>query len=454
MKLRFGFNHKRNTMSFPDIPFDVTPTKIRHRLTNTSDWIEVIGTAMNVPDTDRVVHTVEIEGLSPDTSYEFQTSVSAKDVYLTWKNDPTNSIVIHWQTLKPFTKRYTGSFYTSVTHKFKTIPATLNTEQFQAAQISDTHGGGDYMKDVYTRIGQHPNIRVVFHSGDMATGNGGEASPSTWYSFFDALNSLKDSQGHIIPLLPALGNHEVWGGYSGIQYADNAGYKPNFETGERGDAEWYYCFFPSFLETGYAKHDCGDYLTIWQIDPGITTKMDEGQDVWLDDTMMARENVPTKIVSLHYNPWTAGRRVMFGLNTLTRQILAPIWEKYQPLVFTGHDHVWSISPPIKGGAIDQPAIDYEEGTYYLGAGTANTGVQAGRNPHTKWWIEDSIATVWQKFDFEDSGLEQREAHPDDGTTFDWQEGSHYWLVTCDYNQKTMTAYNSYNEVIHSFTLQS
>src|SRR5699024_5900678 len=158
-----------------------------------------------------------------------------------------------------------------------------------------------------------------------------------------------------------------------------AGNKPNFETGERGDTEWYYCFFPTFLEQGYSVHKFGNYLSVYMLDP-ISTKLDQGQDVWMADTMQEDTNAH-QIMSLHYNPYPGGRR---DLDTHyvkdIREIWAPIWEKHKPLVLTGHDHVMCKTVPIKNGLRDD-----EIGTVYIGSGTSgNTWARDGFNPHAKW----------------------------------------------------------------------
>jgi len=459
MIYRYGFRPFNSRVTpFPDLPFDTSPTMLRYRIAGMTSWSNVDGTAMNVPDTNRVVHTVEISGLEEDTSYEFQLSTNALATYCTWKNDPSTSMVVHWHSGKPFTKRYNSS-YTQTIQKFKTAPRTIS-EKIAIAQVSDTHGGGSVTESVFRRIGLIDNMRCIVHSGDIATGNGGASSPLTWYGFFDALEHARDTGGHIIPLLVTPGNHEVLDGNSGVQYREGVGIKPNFQTKERGDAEWYYCFFPTFPGlTGYGNITFGDYLSVWKLDPGVTTRMDTGQDVWLAQTMQEKQYIPNKVVSLHYPPWPAGRRYMGGYTQAIQNQLLPIWEQHQPIVFSGHDHVFSVSPPIKGGTIETSGINVDEGTYYLGSGTTGEAMQPGRNPYTKWWIDIGIGSEWEYFDYEKAetgGLttEPRPPHPEDGKSFDWQEGSHFWVMEMDYTQKTMTAYNPYDEIIHSFTVDN
>lgn len=414
------FNYKEissvnRDIEFEDIPFSTVETKARYREDGGNDWVETKGIAMNVPDTNRVVHTVEIEGLEQDKRYEFQLSTGTQVVYLTWKDNPCTSIVIHWHTTKPLKESYTNGFANEI-RKFKTLPETLNNS-IKFAQTSDTHGGG-LEKQIYEQIANIGDVRGIIHSGDMATGNGGEVRPLTWYTFFNGLQNAVNSDGTIIPIIPALGNHEIWRGHAGTQWSPEFGKKPNFETGKRGDAEWYYCFFPSFLEQGYAKHTFGDYLTVWQLDPGITTRLDEGQDTWLSTTM-SDDNSAHKIVSLHYSPYSAVRDPSLNYITDVREKIPPIVENYKTLVLTGHDHILKKTVPIKNGQED------EDGVVYIGSGPSGTShTHSAFDPTKTWWLDDVIATGYR-----DSAREG----------FDVDNVVHFWLIDINYSSRSVSA---------------
>lgn len=446
-RLRFNsFNKRRVLKRYDDVTFDTAKTKLRYRETGETNWINVEGSAMNVPDTNRVVHTVNLNGLTPDTKYEFQLSTSFETArYLTWKGNPSTSIVVHWHTLKPFTKDYSNGFADKVMY-FKTAPLILSGD-INFVQISDTHGGARN-HDIFENIAEKDNIAGIIHSGDMATGNGGLAGPKTWYTFFDALNKAVNSDGTIIPILPNLGNHEIYNGYSGTHWwkEEHIGKKPDFENGIRADSEWYYCFFPSFLEQGYSVHKFGNYLSIYQLDV-VTTKLDEGQDLWLSETLEEDSN-SHKLISLHYSPYTAGRRSQ-NTNYIkdVREILVPIWENHKPLVMVGHEHVLSKTVPIKNNQID------EEGAVYIGSGPSGNRDRSGLNPHTKWWLEFSKASEWKYYEFEmTTGTDDyREPHPEDGREFTFEEVNNWWHIRISNKSRTMTAYDLNKDDVYSFT---
>lgn len=467
MKLRFNSRNRRITGGSNPTPptvietgaFAKRSTSLLYREEGSTSWQSAEGMAMNVPDTNRIVHTVELTGLQEDSIYEFRLfDKETPTVYTTFNGNPSSSIVIHWHTFQPHLDSYEG-VYSDVIQKCRTLPSTLTTS-IKFAQLSDTHGTheGVYNTQIFEDIASR-DVRCMIHSGDLATGDGGE-SPNTWYTFFNALKSAVDSDGCIIPILPNLGNHEILLGSSGIQYDSNnvVGIKPNFETHERGDAEWYFCFFPKFPGLqGYGVIDFGDYASVWQLDPGISTHTNQGQQTWLADTLSERSTIPHKLISLHYSPFPIGRRTMSRAFNEPRRDFAPVYEPYRPLVMTGHEHVWGLTVPILGGSMDiNEAYEDPNGVVYIGSAPAGTSHREGRNPHTKWWIKDSRALIWDKFDYEEIGYtpdmwnEEREPHEADGTTFTFEEVNNWWLIELENDKRTMTAYDLNKNEIYSF----
>lgn len=435
--------------------FQAAPTFLEYRPVSGGRWRTADGVARRVPDTDRVVHTVEVTGLTPDTMYEFRTAATALATYLTWSGDPTSTMVVHWHTRQPLSPYLVLG---SPVRRFRTMPTTLDT--LRIAQIGDTHGDPNAAA-VFTALAAR-DPRFVLHPGDIANADGGSNPPDTWYSFFDTLQHAVDTSGCIIPIIPTIGNHEVLGGGSGAQWAGaEYGNKPDFDAHTRGDAEWYYSFFPAFPGlTGYGLLDFGDYLSVWALDPGISTRWDEGQLDWLNATLAARQHVPHRLVNLHYGPWPAGRRVMANYYRDTQPVLCPILEdRGVRLVLTGHEHVLSRTVPITGGSYlagGADGTDLESGVVYVGAGPGGAAVRDGRNPHTKWWIHDSRASEWVRYDFEIAPAnplwdETREPHVDDGTTFTDAEVTHFWEVDLTPSGRTVRAIDGNGATWDEFT---
>jgi len=199
-----------------DGPFARRPTILQYREAGTTNpWLAASGIARLVPDTDRVVHTVELNSLTPDSQYEFRLPEGeVPAVYTTFAHDPTTSVVVHWQTYQPHpAAAYTGPFG-SEQYKCRTFPAEL-AGSLRVAQISDTHGHANTNEKLIGDIAARGS-RLIIHSGDLATGNGGDAGPGTWYTFFDALNAARDADGCIIPILPTLPRNQRWRRWSSM----------------------------------------------------------------------------------------------------------------------------------------------------------------------------------------------------------------------------------------------
>ena len=455
--LRAGGRIGGATPRDPEPAFSSRVTQLRYRPTSGGSWTVVPGVARLVPDTDRVVHTVSLTGLTPDTAYEFEVpEYVTSAAYLTLQGDPTTTMTVHWHTYQPHPLGDYAPAFSSLKRKFRTFPATLPAEGIRLAQITDTHGRAGNVDTFQALANQQ--VQAFIHTGDVATGNGGADGPGTWYIYFDALNHAVDADGFMIPGAYTLGNHDILNGAGGTQWTGPGyGVKPDFDTHTRGDAEWYYSFFPQFPGlVGYGLFEFGDYAALWLIDPGISTTLEGAQTDWLANTLAAHAAVPHRLVGLHYPPWPAGRR-SGGVNytAYLRETMCPVWEPYQPLVMAGHDHVWAKTVRIKGGTLEAGADD-PDGTVYLMSGSSGSSAQPGRNPRTKWWIDgDSRATSWAQLPFEEleSNPEYREPHPDDDTTFPQEEVQNWALIELQSGERTVTSYDFTGGVIRSFSQQ-
>lgn len=435
--------------------FETRPTYLEYREAGSATWLVETGTARRVPDTDRVVHHVKLSGLSPDTTILFRLpDYETLAWYVTYEDDPTTTLTVHWHTTQPMPDGgYTEPVSASLEFASYTMPATLPVDGLRIAQISDTHGR-DANHDHLSRLAER-GARLIVHSGDMATGNGGEAGPGTWYIWFEAMKAAMDSQDRLIPLIAAIGNHEAWAGGSGIQWTEggHVGNKPDFDLHVRGDTEWYYCFYPSYPGlTGYGVLDFGDYLSLWTLDPGISTRWDEGQSDWLAATLAARSTVPHRLVSMHYSPWPTGRRMMVPYVRTTRSLIGPILQAGGVrLVLVGHEHVLSKTVAVNDwGELDHQTTKFADpdGVVFVGSGPGGGGARSGRNPATKWWIDDSRPSEIEYYEFEQDsfpssspGYEPREPHPDDGTTYTEDEVSHFWEIDLTDTGRTVRAVN-------------
>lgn len=444
-----------------DTAFGARITSILMRKKGDEEWVKAFGIARLVPDTDRVVHTVELTELEEDTEYEFRLlDLPTPTFYTTINGDPSDSQVVHWHTFQPHPASNYQESYSSDIKQLKTFPKVL-TGNMRFGHMTDTHGFSEAFADMAAR-----DVRCIIHSGDIASGNGGELSPASWYLFFNSIVNAIDSSGNIIPFLANLGNHEIWAGNSGMEWSsEEIGVKPNFTTNKRGDAEWYYCFFPTFPGLrGYGAVHFGNYASIFQLDPGITTYVEGEQTEWLKREFIERQDVPHKIVSFHYSLFQNGRRRAQSYYNVIRQAWAHTFEENKALMLAGHSHVSGKTVPILSGdgAMINSGYEDPEGIVYLVAASGNVNTpQPARNPNTKWWLDTARGSVWGYFDFEQEDYdgpeftkENRPPHATDGTTFETNKVLGWWEIEIENTKRTMRYHNLDKEMVDEFVQDS
>lgn len=445
-------------------PYQTADTRVMVRAEGASSWTEYTGTAMTVPNVNRVVHTVHVTGLTPGTTYEFRLPDAFPQAwYIVADTDASHGFYIHWHTFIPLLE---GGYdqlpiNETVTFKTYTMPATLSGSE-NIGIISDCHGSGLNL-GMFSQVASYDPFLIVY-SGDMATGDGGNRPPDTWYVLFEAMKQLVDSQGRLIPQIPNPGNHEAWRGRSGLEHDTNesSGFKPDFEAGERGDMEWYYCFFPSNPGLrGFSVTDCGDYLSVFSIDPGISTRFAgpaDDQMAWIVDEGLARNSIPHKLATFHFPMWEPGRRNT-ATGRRTRHYVGPaLMTAGIRAAAQGHDHNAYYTPYIANfewrdhQRSDIGPVAFGEGIRMFGAGSMSS-TRGGRVPATKWWIEESVS-YYTYYDFEQADsdvalsnplharLELRDPHPDDDLPWpDEDEIRNFWIMNITPSDRSYTGVN-------------
>ena len=418
--------------------YQSTTTQLEYRPIGESGWVAATGVARNLVWSNRAVHAVEITGLSPNTDYEIRLAGSPVVVYLRWIRDPTTTMVVHWHTEGPLPAGGYGSPSSGTPiYRFRTMPVTLPPGGVKIAHLTDTHSGREQVRHLVAQAAAR-DPHFMFHTGDFANADRADNIP-TWLEWWDTyFEEAVDSEGRLIPLIPNTGNHDTYTGGVGKMLLDVQGVRPDFHgnTPPRDaenvpgnpDTVIYSIMFhnPNYDTEGHDKSivlDFGDWLSLWQLD--MTTETKEANSRFLDDTFPPRAGVPHKILGGHYSPYPAGRRYDY-YHEYVRDTWVPKLEQYGVDTFTGHEHVWAVSPPIKGG---QPDPD---GIYHLGQGTSGAQEREGQNPNAdgKWWIEGVRAIRYEYYPWEQDPESPyyRPPHPDDNNTFPEGNVWHTWEI--------------------------
>jgi hypothetical protein len=307
------------------------------------------------PTTTMTIQWVGAVGETADTTIRY-----APNLLGPWQAQPTTPQPYPMTDLKVFRAELTelepGTSYwfrigrSSPTYRFRTMPAkATNTIHFIT--------GGDCGVNVHTVANnaqaarQDPMFAVV--GGDLGYDDGRSVEISLAF-LRNYSKYMVGREGHLIPLVTCIGNHEVNGGYN----------KP------REKAPFYYALFDGlYPETGFATLDFGDYLSLVLLDTAHTTPIDGLQADWLEKTLKERVDHPNVLVVNHVPAYPSfrpseGSQGKGGTGAGNRKYWVPLFQKYRvPVVLEHHDHTFKRTKPLIDGLAD------DNGVLYLGDGS-------------------------------------------------------------------------------------
>ncbi|WP_437187141.1 fibronectin type III domain-containing protein [Planctomicrobium sp. SH668] len=263
--------------------------------------------------TDHKLHRLEVEGLQPNTDYQFRVSG------------------------------------TTEVRKFRTMPSHA-TDTIQWVSGGDCGTGSACRKVNAIAAMQDPRFALI--GGDLAYDNG--KSPDTFTKFLrNYHSSMVDSAGRTIPMITCIGNHEVEG-----------------VTTDRSRSPQYLSFFDGFFpERTYGVLDIGDYLSLVLLDTGHLCPVAGEQTDWLESALKDRADRQHLIVAGHVPAYPSyrvpeGKDGAPGTGSSQRKHWCPLFEKYKvDLVLEHHDHTFKRTHPLTDGLHDK------NGVLYLGDGS-------------------------------------------------------------------------------------
>lgn len=304
-------------------------SKVLYRKEGTMPWKTAIGTRREFPGTRKLIHTVEITGLEPDTTYEIWPAGRGR------------------------------------TYKTFTMPADLSSP------VRMVFGGDVYVFELYVKMMNQTAASLDPHcvviGGDWAYANGNPHNAHKWIKLWNMwMEHGRDSQGRIIPIFGAIGSHEVAGQF-----------------GTKEDAPLWYANL-GWPEDGYGVLDFGDYLSLVILDTH-SNPVEGAQTDWLSGVMAARTNVKYVIPVYKYAAYPSARPMMQNRRPLIRQHWHPLFDSNPRVrvVFEHGDHTYKRTVPIKGGVADP------DGIVYCGDGLWGVGMRDVWNPATTWYLDDA-----------------------------------------------------------------
>jgi len=329
----------------------------------------VNGTSKPMRHCDRIIHTVELTGLEPDTVYVFRIG-----------ND-------------------SGEF------RFRTMPATLDRPiRFVAT--------GDVMRDRelfahMNNIAAKLDPDFVILGGDIAHDNGVPEGAANWHTFLDIWQrTMVAPDGRLIPMIGTIGNHET----------PNGGYDQ-----DPADIPFFYDMLAFPGTRGYGALDFGKYLSIIVLDTKHSHPLEGAQTEYLDKALAQRKDQMHVSCVYHVPAWPGSRNPINAQNRRVRNQWVPIFEKHNvDFCFEHHDHTMKRTHPIRNGEVDPL------GVVYFGDGGYALGETRRPKPPGSWW----------------NGGRWYLAHS--------AQTNFFWFVTIDGKTRTFEAIDPTARVFHTY----
>lgn len=267
-------------------------------------------------ETHHTVMTTELNDLEPDTIYHF-------GLYQDENAKPVRS------------------------GRFRTAPAE-HPETLRFITGGDMFTHRDLLEKMNTRCGlENPMFAML--GGDLAYANG--VSYGRWFTWFEEWRKrCVTPDGLMIPMVVAIGNHEVKG----------AAYHP-VNTPPPSEAPYFYSLFQ--LPGGVSNYaiDITDELSLVLLDSGHTQPI-AIQTEWLAETLAGLADRQWTYVCYHRPAYGAG--VKENASEIQRE-WSPIFERHLvDGVFENDHHTYTRTHPIRAGEIDE-----EKGVVYMGDGS-------------------------------------------------------------------------------------
>ena len=188
-----------------------------------------------------------------------------------------------------------------------------------------------------------PDVALI--GGDISYADGKLNRIAFWDQWLDNWqNYMNGKNGRIVPMILAIGNHEVNGAFGRT----------------KSQAPFYFGFFPQGGEP-YFRRDLGSEIDLIVLDSGHVTSH-QSQRTFLESSL-AKSQARFKVALYHVPCYPTHRPYEEQYSKQGRTHWVPLFDKYGlELALENHDHVFKRTHPLKGGKISS------KGTVYLGDG--------------------------------------------------------------------------------------
>lgn len=315
---------------------------LEYKKESDAEWQSKKGDTRPFPFTDRIIHRVELTGLEPDSRYLFRLS-DASEVYC-----------------------------------FQTMPAHLSRPICFLEGGDVVHKG--FEKMTYVAAGYHPDFIVL--GGDLSYTNGDPKNFGKWYQFLDVFqDAFKGDNNRIVPIVMAIGNHEVWQGGDSEEEAEENLKKYGLK---KGDSPYYNALLAFPGQPEYGVLDFGDYLSWLILDSNHRNQVVGTQTEWLKKQFEMRKEKPYLLASYHVPAYPSVRPYDGITSREIRENWIPLFDQYGlDVAFEHHDHTYKRTFPLKGNEKNP------DGIVYLGDG--DWGKPSRELIEERWYLEKAFS---------------------------------------------------------------
>ena len=294
----------------------------------------------------RFVHTIELSGLKPATTYYFVAGDS------------------------------TAGY--SAERRFVTAPADGTPIRFV---VGGDVGVSERASKLEMEAAKTEPLFCVL-GGDLAYVNGDPLLWEIWDRWLDSWQQhMVTPLGRTIPIVVAIGNHEVRGGYNGSQQ----------------DAPFYSRYFAQEQGQSFFTRVLGDNVALIVLDSGHLSEHGGEQAAWLRSQLALYQDTPYLFAVYHVPLFPAFNSYKGYYSKQGREHWLPLFDRYHlSVAFEHHDHALKRSKPIVGEKVD------ETGTVYVGDGCFGRQPRWVRTPRRvgparRWYLErlERSAHFWQ-----------------------------------------------------------
>lgn len=273
-------------------------------------WKSVPAQTHRFPNGGRLVHFVRLQGLQPARRYRFVAGDEA------------------------------GGF--SAERHFATLPQSGPVRLVTGGDMSMTREAREMMK---VAAATAPMAALI--GGDIAYANGRLDRQHYWDIWLDNWEELMVTpSGLTIPLVLAIGNHDVRGGFGG----------------QPDEAPFYFGFFQQHERTYFERH-LGEHIGLVVLDTGHVAEHGPPQSLWLARTLQAWSHKRYRLALYHVPLYPSHRSFSHRHHSAGREHWIEPFDRHRlTAAFENHEHTFKRSHRLRRNRL------HPQGVLYLGDG--------------------------------------------------------------------------------------